>query len=143
MNIIVLLCSSGLGKTGGAFFVLKVCLTFVFNDKSMYMAYLRKIYPLILSLLLILLSNTSLVGQTKPIKRLPSLPTNIPPPPSFGGGSQNGKFQIISAEYYSQDIKPFLYKRLIKLNTSTGEAWVLVSKIGKNGETRRWLPLEN
>ena len=81
MNIIVLLCSSGLGKTGGAFFVLKVCLTFVFTDKSIYMAYLRKIYPLILSLLLILLSNTSLVGQTKPIKRLPSLPTNIPPPP--------------------------------------------------------------
>ena len=70
-------------------------------------------------------------------------PSFIPPPPSFGGGSQNGKFQIISAEYYSQDIKPFLYKRLIKLNTSTGEAWVLVSKIGKNGETRRWLPLEN
>ena len=102
-----------------------------------------KIRLLILSIHLIIFSNVLLVGQIKPLKRPPSLPTNIPPPPSFVSGSQNGKFQIISAEYYSQDTKPFLYKRLIKLNTSTGEAWVLVSKIGKNGESRTWLPLEN
>ena len=88
--------------------------------------------------------SIQLVGQTKPIKRPPSLPTNIPPPPSFGSsGSQNGKFQIISAEYYSQDTKPFLYKRLVKFNTSTGEAWVLVSRLGKNGEIRKWIPFEN
>lgn len=127
----------------GELFVIKVCLVFGFTDKSMIMDHLRKIHPIILTIFFTFLLNSSLVGQTKPIKRPPSLPTNIPPPPSFGGSSQNGKFQIISAEYYSQDTKPFLYKRLIKLNTSTGEAWVLVSKIGKNGEIRRWLPLEN
>jgi len=88
--------------------------------------------------------TTCTFAQTRPVNRPPSLPTNIPPPPSFGGmNTQNGKFQIISGEYYSQDPKPFLYKRLIKINTSTGEAWVLNSKVGKNGELRTWLPLEN
>ena len=69
---------------------------------------------------------------------------NIPPPPNFGSlSSKSGKFQIISAEYYSSDAKPFLYKRLIKLDTTTGEAWVLVSQLGKNGEMRKWIPLES
>jgi hypothetical protein len=68
---------------------------------------------------------------------------NIPPPPSFSSlSSKIGKYQIISAEYYSEDAKPFLYKRLVKLDTSTGEAWVLSSKIGSNGEQRKWIPLE-
>ena len=56
--------------------------------------------------------------------------------------NKSGKYQIISAEYYSEDAKPFLYKRLVKLDTSTGEAWVLSSKIGSNGEQRKWIPLE-
>lgn len=88
-------------------------------------------------------SSFESIAQTKPIKRPPSLPVNIPPPPNFSGSSsQNGKFQIVSAEYYSQDSKPFLYKRLVKFDTSTGEAWVLHS-VQKNGtETRRWIPLE-
>jgi hypothetical protein len=73
----------------------------------------------------------------------PNLPMNIPPPPSFGSlSSKSGKYQIISAEYYSEDKKPFLYKRLIKLDTTTGEAWVLTSRLGPNGEQRKWLPLE-
>jgi hypothetical protein len=73
----------------------------------------------------------------------PNLPMNIPPPPSFGSlTNKNGKYQIISAEYYSEDKKPFLYKRLIKLDTSTGEAWVLTSRIGTSGEQRKWIPLE-
>lgn len=88
-------------------------------------------------------SSFESIAQTKPIKRPPSLPVNIPPPPNFSGSSsKNGKFQIVSAEYYSQDSKPFLYKRLVKFDTSTGEAWVLLS-VQKNGtETRRWIPLE-
>jgi hypothetical protein len=50
----------------------------------------------------------------------PNLPMNIPPPPSFASlSSKSGKYQIISAEYYSEDAKPFLYKRLVKLDTST------------------------
>ncbi len=100
--------------------------------------------PFQLLFLLFFTNATFLLGQTKPLQRPPSLPSNIPPPPSFAGSSsQNGKFHIISGEYYSQDSKPFLYKRLIKINTSTGEAWVLHSKLGKNGEVRRWIPLEN
>lgn len=88
-------------------------------------------------------SSFKSIAQSKPIKRPPSLPVNIPPPPNFSGSSsKNGKFQIVSAEYYSQDSKPFLYKRLVKFDTSTGEAWVLHS-VQKNGtETRRWIPLE-
>ncbi len=73
----------------------------------------------------------------------PGLPANIPPPPSFANASSKmGRYQIVSAEYYSQDPKPFLYKRLIKLDTTTGEAWVLHSVIGAKGEKRVWLPLE-
>ena len=88
-------------------------------------------------------SSFESIAQSKPIKRPPSLPVNIPPPPNFSGSSsKNGKFQIVSAEYYTQDSKPFLYKRLVKFDTSTGEAWVLHS-VQKNGtETRRWIPLE-
>ena len=98
----------------------------------------------ILSLISIsLASSFESIAQSKPIKRPPSLPVNIPPPPNFSGSSsKNGKFQIVSAEYYTQDSKPFLYKRLVKFDTSTGEAWVLHS-VQKNGtETRRWIPLE-
>ena len=85
-----------------------------------------------------------LMGQTKPTLPRPNLPMNIPPPPSFASlANKSGKFQIISAEYYSSDSKPFLYKRLIKLDTTTGEAWVLVSQLGKNGEIRKWIPLES
>ena len=85
-----------------------------------------------------------LMGQTKPTLPRPNLPMNIPPPQSFASlVNKSGKFQIISAEYYSSDAKPFLYKRLIKLDTTTGEAWVLVSQLGKNGELRKWIPLES
>ena len=55
--------------------------------------------------------------------------------------SKAGKYQIVSAEYYSQDTKPFLYKRLIKYDTTTGEAWVLFSKRDSSGERRVWVPL--
>jgi hypothetical protein len=86
------------------------------------------------------------IGQSPPSLvpgSRPNLPMNIPPPPSFASlSNKNGKYQIISAEYYSEDAKPFLYKRLVKLDTSTGEAWVLSSKIGSNGEQRKWIPLE-
>jgi hypothetical protein len=86
----------------------------------------------------------ALLAQPKPNNRPPNLPLSIPPPPNFGGGSsQNGKYLIMSGEYYSQDDKPFLYKRLIKLDTTTGNAWVLYSKIGPKGEVRKWIPLEN
>ncbi len=72
----------------------------------------------------------------------PRLPSNIPPPPSFASiSSKAGKFQIVSAEYYSQDSKPFLYKRLIKYDTTTGEAWILYSKRDATGERRMWVPL--
>ena len=72
-----------------------------------------------------------------------NLPKNIPPPPSFSSFSnKNGKYQIISAEYYSSDPKPYLYKRLIKIDTTTGEAWVLFSRLGSNGEVRKWIPME-
>ena len=73
----------------------------------------------------------------------PRLPMNIPPPPSFASLSgKSGKYQLVSAEYYSQDSKPYLYKRLVKFDTATGEAWILHSKIGTNGEIRTWIPLE-
>ena len=82
-------------------------------------------------------------GPVKSPSSRPNLPMNIPPPPSFGSlTNKSGKYQIISAEYYSEDKKPFLYKRLIKLDTTTGEAWVLTSRIGLSGEQRKWLPLE-
>ena len=98
-------------------------------------------------LFIIVISNLELLGQPKApsvsTPSRPNLPMNIPPPPSFGSlANKNGKFQLISAEYYSEDAKPFLYKRLVKIDTTTGEAWVLVSKIGMNGEQRKWVPLE-
>lgn len=72
----------------------------------------------------------------------PKLPMRIPPPPSFAmPKNDNGKFQFISAEYYSQDAKPYLYKRLIKVDSTTGQAWVLHSSRGAKGEVRQWLPL--
>ncbi|OUU42521.1 MAG: hypothetical protein CBC16_03780 [Verrucomicrobia bacterium TMED56] len=83
------------------------------------------------------------VNSIKPSSSPPKLPMNIPPPPSFGSlSNKSGKFQLVSAEYYSQDDpKPYLYKRLIKFDTSTGEAWILFSKMGAHGEQRTWLPL--
>ena len=82
------------------------------------------------------------IKGTSPLSSPPRLPSNIPPPPSFASiSSKAGKYQIVSAEYYSQDTKPFLYKRLIKFDTTTGEAWVLYSKRDSNGERRVWVPL--
>ncbi len=75
----------------------------------------------------------------------PSLPKNIPPPPNFGfSKSNNGKFQFVAAEYYSLDAqkKWFLYKQLVKVDTTTGEAWVLQSSRDKGGEFHnKWTPL--
>ena len=79
---------------------------------------------------------------SNPLTSPPRLPTNIPPPPSFSSiSSKTGKYQIVSAEYYSQDTKPFLYKRLIKYDTTTGQAWILYSKRDSSGERRMWIPL--
>ena len=87
---------------------------------------------------------TQSTKSARPSSSPPKLPMNIPPPPSFASFSnKSGKFQIVSAEYYSQDSKPYLYKRLIKVDTSTGEAWVLFSKLGSSGEKRTWVPLVN
>ena len=71
----------------------------------------------------------------------PAPPKNLPKFPSFGAGGDNGKYQLVSGEYYSQDAKPFLYRRFIKLDTTTGEAWVLHSVRGAQGEVRQWIPL--
>lgn len=88
--------------------------------------------------------NAQNTSSIKPNSSPPRLPMNIPPPPSFASlSSKSGKYQLMSAEYYSQDSKPYLYKRLVKFDTTTGEAWILHSKIGANGETRTWIPLEN
>ena len=107
------------------------------------MAILKNFSHFGLLLVVFSLFVSSLFGQSKPAQRPPSLPTNIPPPPNFSGGlSKTGKFQIISTEYYSQDAKPFLYKRVIKLDTSTGDAWVLHSVTTPKGEKRTWVPLE-
>ncbi|MBL6827610.1 MAG: hypothetical protein ISQ76_04020 [Opitutales bacterium] len=87
-------------------------------------------------------TNGQTVKGASPLSSPPRLPSNIPPPPSFASiSSKAGKFQIVSAEYYSQDPKPFLYKRLIKYDTTTGEAWVLYSKRDSAGEKRVWVPL--
>ena len=88
--------------------------------------------------------NAQSASSKKPSSSPPRLPMNIPPPPSFSSlSSKSGKYQLMSAEYYSQDSKPYLYKRLVKFDTTTGEAWILHSKIGANGEIRTWIPLEN
>ena len=81
------------------------------------------------------------VGQG-PSSSPPKLPMNIPPPPSFSSiASKTGKFQIVSAEYYSQDEKAYLYKRLVKYDTTTGDAWILHSKLSEAGEQRKWIRL--
>lgn len=83
----------------------------------------------------------SVKGST-PLSSPPRLPSNIPPPPNFSSMSTKvGKYQFVNAEYYSQDTKPFLYKRLIKYDTTTGEAWMLYSRRDSTGEKRVWLPL--
>ena len=87
--------------------------------------------------------NAQNIQRSSPKSTPPKLPMNIPPPPSFASlSNKTGKYQLVSAEYYSQDPKPYLYKRLIKFDTSTGEAWILHSKIGSNGERRTWIPLQ-
>ena len=101
---------------------------------------------LIFSITVILFWNSknSLTGQSsikQPISP-PKLPVNIPPPPSFNSfSSKNGRYQLVSAEYYSQDAKPFLYKRLVKIDTTTGKAWILSSQGGPDKEKREWVPL--
>ena len=93
------------------------------------------------SLMIFAIAGFAQVGKS-PSSSPPKLPMNIPPPPSFASmGSKSGKFQIISAEYYSQDEKPYLYKRLVKYDTTTGEAWVLNSVLSPQGEKRNWVPL--
>jgi len=95
-------------------------------------------------LLLFFVITIPLLGNKKNLAIPPNLPANIPPPPSFLGTSSNiGRYQIVSAEYYSQDSKPFLYKRLVKIDTTTGQSWVLQSVGGPKGEIRSWVPLEN
>lgn len=96
--------------------------------------------------LLVFASSSFTYGQSvkgaSQLSSPPRLPSNIPPPPSFASMSVKvGKYQIVNAEYYSQDTKPFLYKRLIKYDTTTGEAWMLYSKRDSSGEKRIWLPL--
>ena len=104
--------------------------------------------PILLVLLAFLHLNNGLLNaqniqRSSPKSTPPKLPMNIPPPPSFASlSNKSGKYQLVSAEYYSQDPKPYLYKRLIKFDTSTGEAWILHSKIGNNGEKRTWIPLQ-
>lgn len=97
-----------------------------------------------LVLLLCFATTVTLLGNKKNLVIPPNLPANIPPPPSFlGSSSKIGRYQIVSAEYYSQDTKPFLYKRLVKIDTTTGQAWVLRSIVGTQGEIRSWVPLAN
>ena len=104
--------------------------------------------PILLVLLAFLHLNNGLLNaqniqRSSPKSTPPKLPMNIPPPPSFASlSNKSGKYQLVSAEYYSQDPKPYLYKRLIKFDTSTGVAWILHSKIGNNGEKRTWIPLQ-
>ena len=86
--------------------------------------------------------NLLLAQATKQPISPPRLPANIPPPPSFNSfSSKNGRYQIVSAEYYSQDAKPFLYKRLVKIDTSTGKTWILKSVGGPGKERREWVEM--
>ena len=103
----------------------------------------KKIIPF-LCVVFYLVCTTGGFSQTQkgPSPSPPRLPMNIPPPPNFASmGSKAGKYQIISAEYYSQDEKAYLYKRLVKYDTTTGEAWVLESKLTSEGEKRSWVSL--
>jgi hypothetical protein len=120
---------------------------FINNTKHLLTCYMKtkKIIPflLIVSNLFCTTGGFSQI-QKGPSASPPRLPMNIPPPPNFASmGSKAGKYQIISAEYYSQDEKAYLYKRLVKYDTTTGEAWVLVSKLTSEGEKRSWVPLTN
>jgi hypothetical protein len=87
---------------------------------------------------LVVAQNTSKLPKSPP-----RLPVNIPPPPNFGTSSKNGRYQIVNVEYYSQDAKPFLYKRLVKIDTSTGKTWYLHSTGGPRNEKRNWVPFVN
>ena len=75
----------------------------------------------------------------------PNLPKSIPPPPMFASQkNDNGKFQFVSASYhsYGTDGKSYLYQRLLKVDTTTGEALVLRSTQGLRGEVRQWVKWE-
>ena len=105
-------------------------------------------HKFILKVVVFALSISGLVAfaqlSKSPKSTNPKLPMNIPPPPSFASfASKSGKFQLVSAEYYSEDPKPYLYKRLVKFDTVTGEAWILNSQKGQGGEVRTWIPLIN
>ena len=100
------------------------------------------LYILLISNLIFCLSFGQVNKSVSQLSNPPRLPSNIPPPPSFASiSSKSGKYQIVSAEYYSQDTKPFLYTRLIKYDTTTGKAWILYSKRNSSGEQRVWVPL--
>ena len=74
----------------------------------------------------------------------PTPPKNLPKFPSFNTGGDNGKYQFVTAEYYALDTqkKWFLYKQLVKADTTTGEAWVLQSSRNNAGEfSNKWVPL--
>ncbi len=104
----------------------------------------KKLTILLFSISLITVIGWKLIAQSSsPVPNtLPSFPRSIPPPPVFPSlSSKTGKYQMVSAEYYSMDSKPFLWKRLVKFDTTTGEAWVLHSKMGTAGETRRWVQM--
>ena len=76
--------------------------------------------------------------EKSPTSSPPKLPMNIPPPPSFASmGSKSGKFQIISAEYYSQDEKPYLFTNVWSSMTRPLEAWVLNSVLSPQGEKKK------
>ena len=88
-------------------------------------------------------SKNSVIAQSaKQSISPPKLPAYIPPPPSFNSfSSKNGRYQLVSAEYYSQDAKPFLYKRLVKIDTTTGKTWILNSIGGPGKERREWVEM--
>ena len=66
---------------------------------------------LLLSQIGLCLSYGQAVKGASPLSSPPRLPSNIPPPPSFASiSSKAGKFQIVSAEYYSQDPKPQMHQ---------------------------------
>jgi len=100
---------------------------------------------LILSIILTICCHNKiflLAQETRQPISPPRLPANIPPPPSFNSlSSKNGRYQLVSAEYYSQDAKPFLYKRLVKIDTSTGKTWILKSVGGPGKERREWVEM--
>ena len=51
-------------------------------------------------------SSLESIAQPKPIKRPPSLPVNIPPPPNFSGSStKNGKFHLYGFDSLMQALQ--------------------------------------